>query len=71
MNRKMMKAVGLSVILGVVLFLAVVAANAQAMCVLHTAGDIVPCGHVVYTAWGPRQLHPYDLIPCTHLVPCY
>src|SRR5437763_17100232 len=71
MNQKITKLVVLTVVTGIVLVIAAVAANAQSVCVMHPAGDMVPCGHVVMTPYGPRQLHAFDVIPCTHFIPCY
>ena len=71
MNTKIMKLVGISVVVAIVLLVAVVAANAQGTCVLHPAGDAVPCSHVVCNAYGCWQAHAFDVIPCVHYVPCY
>ena len=46
-------------------------AFAQGTCVLHPAGDMVPCVHWIATIYGPRLAHPFDVAPCTHFVPCY
>lgn len=70
MDRKLLKVVGLTLMVALVLFVSVVAVNAQS-CVMHPAGDIVPCSHLVWTPFGLRALHAYDVIPCTHFIPCY
>lgn len=71
MNQKIMKLVGLTVVIGIVLLVFVVAANAHDVCVKHPAGDIVPCSHLVWTPHGLHALHAYDVIECVHFIPCY
>jgi hypothetical protein len=70
MDRSIMKFVVFTVVLAVALAIGVIALNAQVPCVLHPYGDIVPCTHWVATPYGPRALHPYDVVPCVHFVPC-
>jgi len=71
MNRKIVNLIGLTVLIGIILCVGVVVANAQDLCVVHPLGDIVPCTHFVWTAYGRAPLHEFDVIPCVHLVPCY